>query len=176
MGRSGSTTSVRARQMRRMLARWQRSGLTLREFGQHSTEHADMVAASLPACQSVRVSARCDRARLDASGAAGPGADTPRVEAPGAQLPRASRSLNGASERATGVSCPYRCSPKTGRAYSFSSSALASFESAVPKPSVNQLLDLREHRARLVAAAGAVESRARLIVARSFAFRLHLWG
>jgi hypothetical protein len=33
MGRSGSTTSVRARQMRRTLARWQRSGLTLREFG-----------------------------------------------------------------------------------------------------------------------------------------------
>ena len=29
----GSTTSVRARQMRRLLARWQRSGLTLREFG-----------------------------------------------------------------------------------------------------------------------------------------------
>ena len=34
MGRSGSTTSARARQMRRVLARWQRSGLTLREFGQ----------------------------------------------------------------------------------------------------------------------------------------------
>ena|SRR6266853_674745 len=34
MGRLGSTTSVRARQMRRVLARWQRSGLTLREFGQ----------------------------------------------------------------------------------------------------------------------------------------------
>ena len=34
MGRMGSTTSVRARQMRRMLARWQRSGLTLREFGE----------------------------------------------------------------------------------------------------------------------------------------------
>src|ERR1700687_6340825 len=34
MGRLGSTTSPRARQMRRMLARWQRSGLTLREFGQ----------------------------------------------------------------------------------------------------------------------------------------------
>jgi hypothetical protein len=33
MGRLGSTTSVRARQMRRVLARWQRSGLTLREFG-----------------------------------------------------------------------------------------------------------------------------------------------
>ena len=30
----GSTTSVRARQMRRVLARWQRSGLTLREFGE----------------------------------------------------------------------------------------------------------------------------------------------
>jgi hypothetical protein len=29
----GSTTSVRARQMRRVLAGWQRSGLTLREFG-----------------------------------------------------------------------------------------------------------------------------------------------
>ena len=52
---------------------------------------------------------------------------------------------------------PYFCSPKTGRAYSFSSSALASFKSAVPKPSVKQMLDLREHRARLVAAAGAVE-------------------
>ncbi len=34
MGRMGSTTLVRARQMRRVLARWQRSGLTLREFGQ----------------------------------------------------------------------------------------------------------------------------------------------
>ena len=34
MGRLGSTTSLRARQMRRVLARWQRSGLTLREFGQ----------------------------------------------------------------------------------------------------------------------------------------------
>ena len=34
MGRSGSTTSRRAREMRRVLARWQRSGLTLREFGQ----------------------------------------------------------------------------------------------------------------------------------------------
>src|ERR1700682_418380 len=30
----GSTTSVRARQMRRVLAGWQRSGLTLREFGE----------------------------------------------------------------------------------------------------------------------------------------------
>jgi putative intracellular protease/amidase len=34
MGRLGSTTSPQARQMRRVLARWQRSGLTLREFGQ----------------------------------------------------------------------------------------------------------------------------------------------
>ena len=34
MGRSGSTASRRARQMRRVLARWQRSGLTLREFGE----------------------------------------------------------------------------------------------------------------------------------------------
>jgi hypothetical protein len=34
MGSMGSTTSVRARQMRRVLARWQRSGLTLREFGE----------------------------------------------------------------------------------------------------------------------------------------------
>src|SRR5215470_3236294 len=34
MGRLGSTTSRRARQMRRVLARWERSGLTLREFGQ----------------------------------------------------------------------------------------------------------------------------------------------
>ena len=34
MGRLGSTTSRRARQMRRVLARWQRSGLSLREFGQ----------------------------------------------------------------------------------------------------------------------------------------------
>jgi hypothetical protein len=30
----GSTISVRARQMRRVLAGWQRSGLTLREFGE----------------------------------------------------------------------------------------------------------------------------------------------
>ena len=34
MGSFGSTTSVRARQMRRVLAGWQRSGLTLREFGE----------------------------------------------------------------------------------------------------------------------------------------------
>jgi hypothetical protein len=34
MGRLGSTTSPRARQMCRVLAQWQRSGLTLREFGQ----------------------------------------------------------------------------------------------------------------------------------------------
>lgn len=34
MRRLGSTTSPRARQMRRVLARWERSGLTLREFGQ----------------------------------------------------------------------------------------------------------------------------------------------
>ena len=34
MGRMGSTTTARARQMRRVLGRWQHSGLTLREFGQ----------------------------------------------------------------------------------------------------------------------------------------------
>jgi hypothetical protein len=34
MGSMGSTTSARARQMRRELARWQRSGLKLREYGQ----------------------------------------------------------------------------------------------------------------------------------------------
>ena len=34
MGRMGSTTSARARQMRRELARWQRSGLKLGEYGQ----------------------------------------------------------------------------------------------------------------------------------------------
>src|SRR5262250_383218 len=34
MGSMGSTTSVRAREMRRVLADWQRSGLTLREFGE----------------------------------------------------------------------------------------------------------------------------------------------
>src|ERR1700719_632766 len=34
MGRMGSTTSERARQMQRVLVRWQRSGLTLREFGE----------------------------------------------------------------------------------------------------------------------------------------------
>jgi len=34
MGILGSTTSPRARQRRRVLARWQRSGLTLRELGQ----------------------------------------------------------------------------------------------------------------------------------------------
>jgi CoA-transferase family III len=49
-----------------------------------------------PADQSVHVSARCDRARLDASGAAGPGADATRVEAPAAGFRRASRRLNGA--------------------------------------------------------------------------------
>ena len=34
MGRMGSTTSVRARQMHWLLARWQRGGLTLREFAE----------------------------------------------------------------------------------------------------------------------------------------------
>lgn len=34
MGRMGSTTSVRARQMRGVLADWQGSGLTLREFAE----------------------------------------------------------------------------------------------------------------------------------------------
>ena len=34
MGRMESTTSVRARQMLRVLAHWQSSGLTLREFGE----------------------------------------------------------------------------------------------------------------------------------------------
>jgi hypothetical protein len=34
MGRMGSTTSVRAREMHRVLVRWQQSGLTLREFGE----------------------------------------------------------------------------------------------------------------------------------------------
>ena len=34
MGRLGSTTTARARQMRRVLARWERSGLVLREFGE----------------------------------------------------------------------------------------------------------------------------------------------
>jgi len=33
MGRLGSTTSARARQMHRVLARWERSGISLREFG-----------------------------------------------------------------------------------------------------------------------------------------------
>ncbi|MBP1688376.1 MAG: Transposase [Deltaproteobacteria bacterium] len=34
MGRAGSTTTARAGQMRRVLGRWQQSGLSLREFGQ----------------------------------------------------------------------------------------------------------------------------------------------
>ena len=34
MGRMGSTTSVRAGEMRRVLEDWQRGGLTLREFGE----------------------------------------------------------------------------------------------------------------------------------------------
>jgi hypothetical protein len=34
MGRLGPTTSVRAREMRRVLADWQGGGLTLREFGE----------------------------------------------------------------------------------------------------------------------------------------------
>ena len=34
MGSLGSTTTVRARQMRRVLVGWQHSGLTLREFGE----------------------------------------------------------------------------------------------------------------------------------------------
>jgi len=54
MGSMGSTTSVRARQMRRVLARWQRSGLTLREFWgetRNPTEHSELVAAGLPRCR-----------------------------------------------------------------------------------------------------------------------------
>ena len=39
MGSFGSTTSVRARQMRRVLARWQRSGLTLRGIGSRRHPH-----------------------------------------------------------------------------------------------------------------------------------------
>src|SRR5712692_552021 len=50
----------------------------------------------VPRLQSVRVSARRDLARLDASGAAGPGADATRVEAPAAGFRRTSRHLNGA--------------------------------------------------------------------------------
>jgi hypothetical protein len=34
MGRFGSRTTARAREMRRVLGRWERSGLTLRAFGQ----------------------------------------------------------------------------------------------------------------------------------------------
>ncbi len=34
MGSMGSTSSARAREMRRVLALWQRSGLRLREFGE----------------------------------------------------------------------------------------------------------------------------------------------
>ena len=34
MGRMGSTTSVRAQEMRRVLEDWQRGGLRLREFGE----------------------------------------------------------------------------------------------------------------------------------------------
>ncbi len=43
MGISASTASSRAREMRRVLGRWQRRGLTLREFAEQrgdSTEHA----------------------------------------------------------------------------------------------------------------------------------------
>src|SRR6202040_2429105 len=63
-----------------------------------SYRHPVFAGADLqaPADQSVRVSARCDRARLDASGAAGPGADATRVEAPAAGVRHASRRLNGA--------------------------------------------------------------------------------
>ena len=51
MGRMGSTTSVRARQMRRVLAGWQRSGLTLRSRGEtrNPAEHAELVASGLAA-------------------------------------------------------------------------------------------------------------------------------
>ena len=97
---------------------------------------ADLQAS---ADQSVRVSARCHRACLDASGAAGPGTDATRVEASAPGFGRTNCRLNGTAERATNVSCPYRCSPKTGRACSSSSSTLASFRSAVSKPSVNHL-------------------------------------
>jgi|GEM_PF-3131575 len=70
---------------------------------------------------------------------AGPETDATRMEAAEAGFRHASRRLNGVSERVTGVPCPYRCSPNTGRACSSSNNALASFKSAVSKPSVNQL-------------------------------------
>ena len=49
-----------------------------------------------PAHPSFRLSARCDRARLDPSGAAGPGTNATRVEAPAAGFRRARRRLNRA--------------------------------------------------------------------------------
>ncbi len=81
--------------------------------GSEAAAHRTAILCSLvqnlqaPADQSVRLSARCDRARLDASGAGGPGADATPVEAPAAELPHPSRRLNRALGRA-GVSCPVR--------------------------------------------------------------------
>jgi len=109
MGRLGSTTPPRARQMRRMLAHWQRSGLTLREFGQQRgiplstltwwrqvlrragepmTAASNSVPASdaavlteVPRPATVPTTPRRHRARLDPSRAARLGADATRVEA-----------------------------------------------------------------------------------------------
>ena len=70
MGRLGSTTSPRARQMRRVLARWECSGLKLREFGERhgiplstltwwrqvfrrAAEPVNAASKSVPACTAV---------------------------------------------------------------------------------------------------------------------------
>ena len=68
--------------------------------GSEAAAHRTAIVCSLvQTCkhsdQSVRVSARCHRARFDASGAAGPGTDATRVEGAKANLPRPSSRLNG---------------------------------------------------------------------------------
>src|SRR6266851_4732988 len=76
----------------------QKLALRRERSGRPSHRHPVFAGPDLqaPADQSVRVSARCDPARLDPSGAAGPGADATRVEAPAAGFRRTSRRLNGA--------------------------------------------------------------------------------
>src|SRR6266852_6206005 len=76
----------------------QKLALRRERSGRPSHRHPVFAGPDLqaPADQSVRVSARCDPARLDASGAASPGADATRVEAPAAGFRRTSRRLNGA--------------------------------------------------------------------------------
>jgi len=71
MARLGSPMSARARQMRRILAQWERSGLTLRQFGRrrkiapstlmwwrHVLRHRNTPAAAVPVRSGTRQAGR----------------------------------------------------------------------------------------------------------------------